>query len=506
MEENDAANRLTPVEELARELTGRPWGLPEPMVYLLLGSLLLNGYLVFVRQGGARLHAGDVSPLLKGGLSFFREIRYVERDRDINVEAAAALFETLGLQAGLVRDKDSRPEAVKQLRLRGAELKVQVSQARQGMQAVIANASGYADIPWLAVQALASGLAWLDAPAAAFAEVSRVADLGKLDTTDQFRQALQARLADLETLRGFLADWNEGGLSAGLWRMQQALEALPRLEALAVQAERSAIVALRRIANDSQAIYGDEKQLLRADLRRPLKGKLEQFRREYDSLYYAMHRRLAGDDAPWGELAALCSSVRFRALNQLKGLPFISPAEFNQVALQIQQLERRRCREFNAQTLESFVTCPYCRFPDEGAALADLPEHIAGLRSKLEALWGAWQSQVMAELPALAERLPLLTPAHRAQIASLMQAGALPDVIPAELLEALYELSSELQPVTLDLSDLARALQATGGALTVDDLRAGIENYLNDLIRGHDRNLVRIKVTIDAGLISDATG
>ncbi len=497
VEENDATAKLTPVEDLAREFAGRPWGLPEPMVHLLLGSLLFNGYLIFVRQGGARLHAGDISPLLKGGLAVFREIRYVERDRDINVETAAALFETLGLQAGLVRDKDSRPEAVKQLRLRGGELRSQLVQTRQALGAVSAEAGSYSSIPWLAVQALSSRLTWLDAPLAAFAEASRVTDLGKLDATPEYRQTLQARLSDLDVLRGFLADWSESGLGAGLRRLQQALEVLPILETLASQGERTAIASLQRIAADSHAIYSDEGQLLRADLRRPLKGKLEQFRREYDSLYYAMHRRLAGDDAPWGELAALRSSARFQALNQLKGLPFISPAEFNQVALQIQALERRRCREFNAQTLESFVACPYCRLPDEGAALADLRGRAEGLCSKLEALWQAWQSQVMAELPALAGRLPLLTPAHRAQIEGLVQAGSLPDSIPADQLEALYELSSELQPVELDLGDLAASLGAQGNALTVDGLRAGIESYLANLLKGHDRNLVRIKITID---------
>ena len=276
------------------------------------------------------------------------------------------------MQAGLVRDKEGRPEAVKQLRVRGGELRSQAIQARQGMGAVIAEAGSYSGIPWLAVQALSSRLTWLDAPLATFADASRVADLGKLEATPEYRQTLQARLSDLETLRGFLADWGEGGLGAGLRRMQQALEVLPRLEALAREAERVAIAALQRIATDSQAIYGDEGQLLRADLRRPLKGKLEQFRRDYDGLYYAMHRRLAGDDAPWGDLAALRTGARFQALNQLKGLPFISPAEFNQAALQIQALERRRCRDFNAQTLETFVACPYCRFPDESTVLAEL--------------------------------------------------------------------------------------------------------------------------------------
>ncbi len=66
------------------------------MVDMLLGSLLFNGYLIFVRQGGARLHASDVSPLIKQGLDFFREIRYIERDKDIDVEAVVLIFNASG--------------------------------------------------------------------------------------------------------------------------------------------------------------------------------------------------------------------------------------------------------------------------------------------------------------------------------------------------------------------------------------------------------------------------
>ena len=97
IEANDKVNKVTSVEELTNELAREPWGLQRELVYLLLGTLLFNGYLIFVRQGGARLHASDVSPLIKNGLDFFNDIRYLERDKDIDVEAVAAIFNMLGL-------------------------------------------------------------------------------------------------------------------------------------------------------------------------------------------------------------------------------------------------------------------------------------------------------------------------------------------------------------------------------------------------------------------------
>jgi len=496
VEANEAANKVTPLDDLVREFAQPPWGLPKEMVYLLLGTLLFNGYLIFVRHGGARLHAGDVGPLLKQGLAFFDDIRYLERDKDIDAEGVAALFTMLGLQAGLVRDRDSRTEAVKALHLRGQELREQLSGLRQGMQGVVAEAINFPDVPWLAIQERLGRLAWLDEPLTAFGNASKVADLGRLDTSPAFRETLRVRLADLEILSGLLSDWREEGLGAGLKRMQDALKVLPQLEPLADAEPLATVTELRRMAEDSRAIYTDEQQLLRPDQRRPLRGKLEQFHAKYDQLYYGLHRRVVGDDAPWAQLEAVRAGPRYAALNRLKGLPFVSPSEFNQAALEMQALERRRCWQFNAQVLESFVVCPYCGFPEHSAEVANLPACLAQVQARLDDLWRRWQGQLFNELPGLADRLSLLSPEHRALIKELGQRGTLPEPISDELLAALHELTSDLQPVELNLADLADALLERGSALTVDELREGLEAYLAALLKGYNHDLVRIKIVM----------
>ncbi|MBN1139225.1 MAG: hypothetical protein JXM73_21800 [Anaerolineae bacterium] len=498
VEANDTAGKVTSLESLLRELAQPPWGLPQAMVYLLLGALLFNGYLVFVQQGGARLHAGGVGLLLKQGMSLFESIRYLERDKDIDVGGAVALFEALGLQAGLVRDKEERAEAVKALRLRGQELKGQLNVLRQGAQALLADSLNYPDVPWAAVQALVSQLAWLDAPVTKFANASRVSDLGDLDTSPDFRERLQSGLRDLQVLDSLLHDWREEGLGAGIRRMQDALTVLPQLESVTVAAAyadgQTAIVELRQIADDSRAIYADDNLLFRPDMRRPLKGKLEQFRQKYDQLYYGLHRRLVGDDAPWEQLDAVRASPRYAALNQLKSLPFVSPSEFNQVALDLQALEHRRCRQFNAQVLESFVTCPYCGFPDQSSQVTALPNRLEHIQARLDDLWQRWQEQLFNELPGLRDRLSLLSAEHRALIEDLDRRGALSESLSDELLSALHELTSDLQPVELHLAELGRALLAQGSALTVSELRNGLEAYLASLLKGYDPDLVRIKI------------
>jgi hypothetical protein len=491
---NDKTNKVTPVEDIAKEFEREPWGLQKEMVYLLLGALLFNGYLIFVRQGGARLHANDIAPLLKNGLDFFADIRYLERDKDIDAEALVGIFSMLGLQPGLVRDKDSRSEAVKALRQKGMELKNQISQVRQGLQGIVTEAAMFPDLPWLAIQEVQGKLTWLDAPIVTFAEVSKVADLGKIDSKPEFRTTLKERLGNLESLDGFVNDWNNENVRSGLQRIQQAAEVIPKLAGFASSAESASITELERIAADSKSIYSDTKQLLDTSSRRPLKGKVEQFQQKYDQLYYGLHRRVVGEEAPWGELTKLRQGERYAALNQLKQLPFISSAPFNQMALEIQALERRRCTEFTATTLTGYASCPYCRFPEEGQAITDLPGRVAELKKRLDGLWIAWSEQITSELSGLKERYALLSPAHQAEIEKLERAGQLPEPITHELVTALYELTSKLQAVEVDVYELGEFLIARGSALTEDEMRVALDEYLAKLLKGHDRSLVRFKV------------
>jgi hypothetical protein len=505
IEENDKLSKVTPVEDLLREFTQAPWGLQEQMTYLLIGSLLFHGYILLIQAGGKRLNASDVSPLLKNGLEFFKNIKYLERDKDIDVEAVAGIFTVLGLQAGLVRNKDTRSEAVKELRLRGADLKQQLSNLRQDMNNVVAGAANYSDLPWLAVQQVQSRLDWLTAPLSTFSEASRVTDLGKLDTTPEFRQALKDRLADLELLSSFVQDW-KSGIDRDLRRMQEAVSGLAHLEAIANQQEKQIITELRNLSDDSHAIYTDEKQFLRSDLRRPLKGKLEQFRGKYNTLYYNMHLRLAGSGAPWEQLSDLRKQSRYQALNLLKGLPFISPAEFNQLALEIQSLERLQCLDFNAQVLDNFVICPYCHLPEDGERLVQLPHHMGTLQSKMDELWHSWETQIFNELAGLAERIPLLSPAHQREIKALQAAGSLPDPLGKDLIDALFELSSELQPIEIELNELMQFLVTRGNALTEAEFRTGIDEFLAIRLKGYQRDLVRIKMVMNSDNLSNIPG
>lgn len=95
------------------------------------------------------------------------------------------------------------------------------------------------------------------------------------------------------------------------------------------------------------------------------------------------------------------------------------------------------------------------------------------------------------------ERLSLLSVSHRQLIQELIQKGRLPETIIDDLLTALYELSRDLQPVELDLKQLGDYLLGKGSALTEAELRTAVDDYINQITQGCQRDMVRIKIKID---------
>ena len=94
----------------------------------------------------------------------------------------------------------------------------------------------------------------------------------------------------------------------------------------------------------------------------------------------------------------------------------------------------------------------------------------------------------------MVERLPLLSWPHFKAIDALQQVVSLEETLPAGLLEALYELFNDLQPGELDMSDLARKLTSGQAALTVEELRSQLDQYVKEITRGCNPDLVRIKI------------
>lgn len=487
---NDKEGKLTAVDDVLRDLAAKPFGLQPELVYLLLAALLYNGELVFVRQGGKRLYASDFGEFFKRGMAALEEVRYLERERELPVPRLVALFEALDLQPGLVRDKASRAEAVKALHGKALTLKDDLEAVRRGMMECLRDP--LPDIPWSQIQAEEQLLAPFRKQVEQFAAVTKVTDLGRLELDDDTPTQVREGLERLAALKGFVEEYLDE-IAPGLKYMRLVAESYKGLEQLSGSDE---VAELRRIEADCRAIITDFRRLMQPDQRRPLKGKIAQFRDRYKKAYYALHEGAVGSKVPWDDLDALTKQPRYRSLNGLKSLPFFSSAEFDTLALKAQELRGYRCREFDVDDLDRHPFCPHCNFPrhHEGLVGQGVAAQIQALQNAVAALWTKWERQLFDELAKLGDKLALLSAGERALIEELVAAGHLPEEVGPDLLQALSDLAADLQVVELNLDEFRAELLAQSSVLTVAEFDQAVERFKARLLKGTDADLARIKV------------
>ena len=496
---NDKEGKLTAVDDVLANLAAKPFGLQRELVYLLLAALLYNGELVFVRQGGKRLYASDFSEFFKRGMAGLEEVRYLEGERDLPVARLVTLFEALGLQPGLVRDKASRAEAVKGLHGKGLVLKDDLEVVRRGMIECLRDP--VPDIPWSQVQAEEQLLTPFRKQVERFEKVSKVTDLARLELDDDTHTWVREGLARLESLKGFVVDYLDE-IQPELKYVQFVAEGYEPLERLGKNVRetgffgKNPVSELQRIEADCRAIVSDFNKLMKPDQRRPLKGKFAQFRDRYKKVYYTLHEGTVGSKVGWADLESLTAQPRYRSLNGLKSLPFFSSAEFDALALRVQELRGYCCRDFDVDDLQTYPFCPHCNFPRHHEGLADrgVTGQIGELQEAVAALWDKWERQLFDELTKLDDKQALLSVVEQALIEGLTAADHLADEVGPELLRALSSLAADLQVVELSLDEFREALLAESSVLTVAEFDEAVERFKARLLKGTDADLVRIKV------------
>jgi hypothetical protein len=494
---NDKSGKVTPLDDILRELAAAPWGLQPPLVKFLLAALHANGEMVLVLAGGKRVHAGASESNLKGGLTLFDNVRYLERDRDIDVERVGRLFASLGLVKGLVVDKEQRAEAVKQLREKGLALFSMMQTVEDGFAR--ARVEPLTDIPWVGLERLHTDLKGaFRQQVEQWRSASKVTDLGKLPVNDADLTLAETGLATLAQLHAFLADYHEI-IKPGVTYMQAAADHFAQLQPYAAPAEQQTLTDLARIVADGRDILTSQKALLADDRRRPLRGKVEQFQTLYRPLYFNIHQRVVGKQAAWDKLEALRGDGRYHSLNRLKSLPFFSSAELNQIGLEMSALQRQQCVNFNAETLEHDPICPYCQFPR--AEVKDVTAEGGRFAAELDKLWQKWAEQTVQETTRLLQeqvggqsRANLIDPAERDALQALARAQALPETVSDRLVEALHHLAADIEAVTFDLDAFAARLLAEKSVLTARELEQAWQQFWGDLLRGHNKEQVRIQI------------
>lgn len=504
--EGQVVNRGELIEQMAGGLQpiekGLFFGLEPEWIAVVLLALVYNGDIVLNLDGREELNASNIERAAMKAIADLTDFRFFKRPRTLPLSLWISIFEGLGLSAGLMRDENTREEAVKELQ-RAVRDEVETAatvegRVQQGLS--LWNTPIFTDRYKIEVQA--GVVVGTDLPSV---HLSVVDLLPHVRAYKRFLDEL-ARFNTVGKLRNLRLTVSEIGEALGerkvVARAQQLLEFVDQIQPLtAYLAEARANLRdddpwSQRADTVRQSLLDELRHLGKGDETRgsaAMLRDLTELKAAYIAAYAELHRRMVlgpgGDD----RRKELYKDPRLQALDTLSAIELLDAeqlAAWKEVftALPV-------CRGFHEGAIEDTPTCPQCGFrPAQYWGRAPAEEVLSRSDKQVDTLLADWRQVLRTNLTSdTAQRsLEAMTPAERRPIEAFLEQKDDDTSIPAGFTQAATQALRGIVAVTLPVDNLLKALKAGGLPCAVDELRRRFNQFVDKAMRGHDARNTRL--------------
>lgn len=507
--ENQVVNRGEIIETIAGGLVPIEKDIffhlePEWVVVLLL-ALVFNGDVVFNVDGREELDAASIEKAATRALSDLINFRFFKRPRDLPVSLWVMIFEGLGLQPGVIRDQNTREQAVRdhlQPKVT-AELSGLVDfqhRLQNGLQ--LWNQPVFTDRPTMVVEA--GTVVASDMPGVVLSindllpglrgykqfleELAKVNTVGKLRNLRLTPTEIQDALADrqrVEKARQLLDLISQ--LQPMASYLAEAMANFQREEPWYQHAEAMRVELLDEVRRFGRG----ENARSAADLRRELEG----LKQEYITAYAEHHHRRVLDIQGDERRKQLYNDPRLAALKELSGVDLLRASGGTELTVWQQTISGlQTCRDFHEGMLAESPTCR-CGFrPATSADIQQASQVLVRLDTTLDDLLTRWRQALRDALSSKAAQASLdaMTSAeHKPAEAFLSQKDDATD-IPKGFVQAATQALRGIQAVTFPVDDLLEALKTGGLPCTPEELQRRFAEFVKKQMRGHDVGTTRL--------------
>ena len=474
---------------------------PEWAVVVLL-ALVYNGDIVLNLGGRVELDASTVERAAMTAIADLIDFRFYKRPRTLPLNLWTMIFEGLGLTPGLVRNENTRDQAVQELqRTIQVELERTATiqgRLQQGLQ--LWNTSLFTDRFTIEVQA---GLVMSsDLPAVTLSvtdllpslrgykqfleELARFNTVGKLRnlrlTVEQITDALDDRkvakraeqlldlVGQIQPVTAYLAEAQANLPDDHPWSQR------------ATDTRRTVLDEVRRLGRGEESRGGPA-----------LTRELEALKADYVAAYAELHRQLVLGPQADDRRQRLYNDSRLAALNTLSAIDLLNRAELEGWKEALLRLPT--CREFHEGVIADTPTCPYCHLrPSQQRHDGQADQVLERLDSRLDDLLIRWRQALQANLTSeTAQRsLEAMTPAERRPVERFLDQRDDDPAIPEGFVAAATQALRGIEALTLPVDGLLEALKEGGLPCTIEELQRRFASFVNQNMRGHDPRNTRL--------------
>lgn len=473
-------------------------------VAVILVALAYNGDVVLDLGGRQTLDASTVERAATMAIADLTGFRFYSRPRALPVNTWVQIFEGLGLSPGLIRNENTREQAVRDLvRTVDAELERTATlqgRVQQGLK--LWNAPLFTDR--FTIESESGVVAGTDLPAVTLSSLDLLPQLrgykGFLEELTPFNT-----VGRLRNLRLAVNDVSEALEHRQVTQRAEDLLALvDRIQPLtAYLAEAQANLpadhpwSVRAAAARQALLDGARRRGRGEDARsvQTLTRTLESLKEEYVAAYAELHRRLVLGPQADDRRRRLYDSPRLEALNTLARVDLLAPnrAELDGWVETISSLPT--CRQFHEGAIADTPTCPHCSLrPAQWRQTGQSDQVLDQLDQRLDDMLERWRQALRGALSSETAQgsLAAMTPAERRPIEQFLaqsdQEAAIPDGFVGAATQALRGIHALVLPVDA----LLATLHEGGLPCTREQLQQRFNAFVEQTMRGHDPHNTRL--------------
>lgn len=470
-----------PIEEVVEKLYERPYGLQKGLVLLILVVLLRNGNIMMSSRHGKLYTASDFNDLFNKGLSAFESLKYISKGV-IVVPEAKLLFEALDLDSSLLSMERDHQAAYRNYMEKIEMMETDIRSINSNFESL--KQSVDIGLPLTEIKVQITRIEDLNLENL---RINNLTELNKFDYSNERLDQIKESYRLIKTVMELLNDCSEFILT-GINYMQNAMEWVEN-DCFKISDQNK----LKEIYNNSLEIVGNIRLLLKDDERKPLKGKIEQFKEKYKDIYYKAHKQMVGVGVDWEYLDIIQHSPEFKELNILKDVNSIPSTSFREIQLKIKELRDLKCTDFRVDELDTSYHC-HCMFP-RGNYDPNINQTITKVEKDVERLDNNWKKQIISDIKQNQNRLAQLDENERNLISSVISTNKLPSQIDYDFVKAVNNLLEIINFVEINFNDLYSKLKNDKDSYKVDEFRKVLESYLTNKIPKKCENKVRIVIS-----------
>lgn len=456
---------------------------PELFVLVLL-SLVHSGDITIRLVGRETIDAAALGDAGKKPVEEFCKFKHVERPKDIPLAALVALFELVGLPEGIIRNPDTREDAIRQLHEKIAAIVDRIVTAKQ----IVATGLPCWGHELLSTDERKSFNQQLDELKAFLEKLQAFNTVGKLKNFTTTVDEVKAYGVGLSVVKEIESTHTlVGELTPLTSYLSTAAAVLPSGDSWTDKANKQ--------RDEWQPQLRDGAKRSDPAFRQKLIKSIEKLKAEYQSHYLDLHKKCRLGVNEESKKNKLQKDPRFDRLSKLANISVLSHSSLTDLQSRLNGL--KACYGIVASDLGADPVCHDCGYrpSDEkpgppGAAVLDQ------IDNDIDKLLDTWCETILSDLrdPTVQISIDVLEPKEKKAVEKVIADDAIPEKISTDLIQGIQKALSGLSPISVSPSELLGKLSDGSATCTVEQFRKRFEDFVAEKTRGKDLDKVRIVI------------